>query len=123
MCREYTLHEMKTRKWLKESSFAYGCLQRIVTDKTVLKDLKHVTNFNHTGTLEVYHSLYNKYSPKRLHFSYPGMIARAQLAVLDFNTAGRNAVIFTTRENESERFVLYCRRPNNSNSQSDSIIH
>ena len=54
-------------------------------DKTLLKDLKHLTDFNHTGTLEVYHSLYNKYTPKRLHFSYPGMIARAQLAVLDFN--------------------------------------
>ena len=45
-----------------------------------------MTNFNHTGTLEVYHSLYNKYSPKLLHVSYTGMKARAQLAVLDFNT-------------------------------------
>ena len=83
--REYTLYEMKTRAWLKESSYAYAALQQIVTDKTLLKDLKHLTDFNHTGTLEVYHSLYNKYSPKRLHFSYQGMIARAQLAVLDFN--------------------------------------
>ena len=37
-------------------------------------------------TLEIYHSLYNKYCPKRLHFSYNGMIARPQLAVLDFNS-------------------------------------
>ena len=44
-----------------------------------------MTDFNHTGTLEVYHSLYNKYSPKRLHFSYPVMIVRAQLGVLGFN--------------------------------------
>ena len=51
--RKYTLREMKTREWLKDSSFAYDCLQRIVTDKTVLKDLKHLTNFNHTGTLKV----------------------------------------------------------------------
>ena len=43
-----------------------------------------MTDFNHTGTLEVYHSLYNKCSPKRLHFSYPVMIIRGQLAVLDF---------------------------------------
>ena len=45
-----------------------------------------MTDFNHTGTLEVDHSLYNKYSPKCLHFSYPVMIGRAQLAVLDFNS-------------------------------------
>ena len=42
-----------------------------------------MTDFNHTGTQEVYHSLCNKYSPKRLHSV---MIVRAQLAVLDFNS-------------------------------------
>ena len=83
---ELTLYQMKTKPWLKESSFAYAAVQRIAADKNLLSDLKHLTNFSHTGTLEVYHSLYNKYSPKRLHFSYAGMIARAQLAVLDFNS-------------------------------------
>ena len=56
------------------------------SDKRLLNDLKYVIDFNHTDTLEVYHSLYNKSSPKRLHFSYPFMIARAQLAVLEFNS-------------------------------------
>lgn len=58
----------------------------MVKNKTLLSDLKYLKNFNHTGSLEVYHSLYNKYCPKRLHFSYEGMIARSQLAVLDFNS-------------------------------------
>ena len=44
-----------------------------------------MTDFNHTGTLEVYQSLYNKHSPKRFHFSYPVTIARVQLGVLGFN--------------------------------------
>ena len=35
--------------------------------------------------MEVYHSLHNKYCPKRLHLSYEGMIACSQLVVLDFN--------------------------------------
>jgi len=83
---ELTLFHIKTKPWLKESSFAYAALQTIVTDKSLISNLKHLTNFNHTGTLEVYHSLYNKYSPKRLHFLYPGIIARSQLAVLDFNS-------------------------------------
>ena len=78
---------MKSKAWLKESSFAYAALKKIVLDKRLLNDLKYLTDFNHTGTLEVYNSLYNKFSPKRLHFSSPGMIARAQLAVLDFNHA------------------------------------
>ena len=37
-----------------------------------------MTDFNHTGTLEIYHSLYNK--------SCPVMIARTQLAAIDFNS-------------------------------------
>ena len=97
--REYTLHEMKTKAWLKESSFAYNALRKIVTDKSLLKDLKYLTEFNHTGTLEVYHSVYNKYSPKRLHFSYAGMIARAQLTCLDFNSG----VGLEQRKNKNEK--------------------
>ena len=68
---------MKMKAWLKESSFAYAALKKIVLGKRLLNDLKYLTDLNHTGTLEVYHSLYNKYSPKRLHFSYQSMIARA----------------------------------------------
>ena len=52
----------------------------------IVKKESHLTNFNHAGTLEqVYHSLYNKYCPKRFYFSYKGMIARSQLTRLDFN--------------------------------------
>ena len=80
------MQKMKSKVWLKESLFAYDALKKTVLDKRLLNDLKYLTDFKHTGTLEVYHSLYNKYSPKRLHFSYPGMIARAQLVVLGFNS-------------------------------------
>ena len=76
---------MKSKAWLKESSFAYVAVKKIVLDKRLLNDLKYLIDFNHTGALEVYHSLYNKCSSKRLHFSYPVMTARAQLAVPDFN--------------------------------------
>ena len=84
--KELTLYQMKTKPWLKESSYAYAVVQRIATDKNLLSDIPYLTKFSHTGGLEVYHSLYNKYCPKRLHFSYDGMVARSQLAVLDFNT-------------------------------------
>ena len=50
-----------------------------------MKDLKHLTKFSHTGKLEVYHALYNKWVPKSQHFSHLGMVTRSQLATLDFN--------------------------------------
>lgn len=86
-CQHHELsHDEVIRKpWLKLESPAYSVMERIVTDKNLLSDLKYLTNFNHTGTLEVYHSLYNKYCPKRLHFPYSSMIARSQIAVMDFN--------------------------------------
>ena len=42
------------------------------------------------GNLEVFHSVVNKYCPKRLHFTMEGMIARLQLAVLDYNCGSNN---------------------------------
>ena len=47
----------------------------------MFKDLKHLTKFYHTGVLEVYHLLLNKWVPKSTHFLYPGMVARTQLAI------------------------------------------
>ena len=84
-----TKHEQKRKRWLKEGSPAFIALERVVMNKTLLGDLKYLASFNHTGNLEVFHSLYNKYCPKRLHFGLHGMIARSQLAILDFN-AGAN---------------------------------
>ena len=49
--------------------------------------MQYFTEFSHTGNLEVFHSLLLKYCPKRLHFSFYGMIARTQLAILHFNQA------------------------------------
>ena len=85
-CSHAPLCESQRKKiWLDPRSEAFIELQKIVLDKTLLKDLKNLTQFSHTGDLEVYHSLYNKWVPKSTHFSYEGMVARTQLAVLDFN--------------------------------------
>ena len=72
--------------WLPKRSPAYQALERVVTNKHLLSDLKYITFFNDTGNLEVYHSLDNKYCPTRLDFSYKGMVAKSQLAVMDFNS-------------------------------------
>ena len=60
-------------------------LINVVKDKTLLKDIKKLTGYHHTGSLEVFHSLLLKYCPKRQHFSYVGMQARIELAILDHN--------------------------------------
>ena len=92
--------------WLRAGSPAHDALQKVVQDKTVLKDLGHVTMFCHTGQLEVYHSLLLKYAPKRQHFSYPGTVCRTQLAAIDHNYhLGRKQA--TTHTGEKRYNIVY----------------
>ena len=46
----------------------------MVLNKKLLKDLATVTDFCHTGKIEVYHSMMLKYASKREHYSYQGMV-------------------------------------------------
>ena len=60
----------------------------------MFKDIEKLTEFCHTGELEVYHSEYLKYCPKREHFSHKGMVAHAQLTALDHNAnCGRKQAV------------------------------
>ena len=64
-------------------------------NKKILKDIEKLTEFCHFGELEVYHSEYLKYCPKREHFSHKGMLAGAQLTALDHiaNCGRKQAVV------------------------------
>ena len=43
-------HQLLFTDWLDGDSAAYKTLRDIVTNKRLLKDLKHMTQFKHTGT-------------------------------------------------------------------------
>ena len=89
----------KERKWLETDSPSFLALKNVVENKEILADIKHLSKFCHTGNLEVFHSVLDKYFPKRLHFTLEGMIARTQLAVLDYN-CGSNNTQATTKDGE-----------------------
>ena len=55
-----------------------------------MADINYLSKFCHTVSLEVFHSVLNKYCSKRLYFTLEGMIARTQLAVLDYNCGSSN---------------------------------
>ena len=96
--------EQRSKKWLRSGSLVHTTLKNIVYNKTLLRDIKMLTGFHHTGALEVFHSLILKYCPKRQHFSYIGMQARIELAILDHNyntnrkqaTTNKGMLIFST---------------------------
>ena len=98
----------KERQWLKTGSPAFLAVTSVVENKNTLRDLNYLTKFCHTGNLEVYHSVINKYCPKRLHFSLFGMIARTQLAVLDFNS-GSDTKHATKKDGTLRYKQVFCR--------------
>jgi hypothetical protein len=97
MCGHGRLSRSKERKtkWLEAGSAPHVALEEVVLNRKLLKDIAKLTEFHHTGNLEVFHSLLLKYVPKRTHFSYNGMLARTQLAVIDnnFNTGRMHATV------------------------------
>ena len=48
---------------ISPESESFLALQTIVLNKTILKDMVQLTKFSHTGILEVYHSVLNKWAP------------------------------------------------------------
>jgi hypothetical protein len=101
--------DRRKKKWLKADSPAHVALKQVVLENRLVMDIKKITRAVHTGGLEVFHSLINKYCPKRQHFSYKGMIARTELAVLDHNhNIGRAQA--TTKEGLLRYDVVFPKR-------------
>ena len=86
-CAHETLSSDDERKkqWLEKNSPAHNALCKIIYNKTLQRDIKKLCGFQHTGSLEVFHSMLTKYCPKRQHFCYNGMRARTELAIIDHN--------------------------------------
>ena len=70
---------------IREFILVHSTLKNVVCKKNLLWDIKMLTSFQHTGALEVLHSLLLEYCPIRQHFSYKGVQARIELAILDHN--------------------------------------
>ena len=111
-----TKKQVKAKEWISPNSEALEALQKIVLSKNILNDLTHLTKFCHTGVLEAYHSLYNKWAPKRQHFSYAGMITRSQLAVMDFNE-GSKLEQATTRQGDKRYNINFSKITKNWSSK------
>ena len=110
--KKMTRKEKKAVKWLKCDSPAYQSLDAVINDRYLLKDLQGLSQFCHTGDLEVFHSMLLKYCPKRQHFKFDGMVARHTLAVLDHNhNVGRQQAI--TQEGDKRFNVVYSKAQKN----------
>ncbi|XP_078029026.1 uncharacterized protein LOC144465065 [Epinephelus lanceolatus] len=110
VCHHPAMTEEQQRKnWLQVESSAFKALNSVVMDNNLLRDLKQMAHFKHTGSLEVYHSSMLKYTEKRLHFKYDTMRARTQLAILDHN-ANVSRAQGTTKEGQPRYRYCYSKQ-------------
>ena len=65
-CVHQTLspEEQRSKKWLRLGSVSHNALRKVVLQDTLLRDMKKLSGFHHTCSLEVFHSLLLKYCPK-----------------------------------------------------------
>ena len=76
----------KKKKWLKPGSPAHDALKEVVMGQHLISGIHKLNLAVHTGNLEAFHLLINKYCPKRQSLSYKGMISRTELAAMDHNS-------------------------------------
>ena len=84
-----TEEEQNDTKWLKQTSPAFKAVSEVVNNKNLLRGLRQLTRFCHTGDLEVFHNMLLKYCPKRQHFHYEGTIMSA-----DYRLPGIQTLIY-----------------------------
>ena len=107
--RRISSSEAKKVCWLKPGTQAHLALEEVVLNTKLLKDLAKLTDFCHTGKLEVYHSMMLKCCSKREHYSHRGMVARTQVAALDNNAnTGRSQALVQSGEHAGEARYKLC---------------
>ena len=86
-CAHKRLTKVQARKkeMVVKGTPAYEAITKVIPNKKYLEDMKLLANANHTGNLEVFHSLINTYAPKRQEFELNVQNARVQLAIIDHN--------------------------------------
>jgi len=131
-CEHETADDDDDTDWLTIDSDAHKALKSVVLDKQLLHDMDKLTDFCHTGQLEVYHSMLLKYVPKRQHFPYSGMLTRLQLSALDHNYNTDNETLKDSQGKEKVRqifskarkqWILRSIKENKKYSYRDDLMH
>lgn len=95
-----TKEEQQERLWLKGPSLL--ALKDIVLEPKLVRDIRQLSLFCHTGKLETFHSKLLVFCPKRQEFDFQCMLGRNQLAVLDHNAnVGREQAVVLAENSTS----------------------
>ncbi|XP_042588995.1 uncharacterized protein LOC122138752 [Cyprinus carpio] len=72
-------------KWFNPASLELHKVEKVLCNKRVLRDVAKLSHHFQTSSLEAFHSLILKFTPKNVVFPFMGMLCRLFLAVLHHN--------------------------------------
>ncbi|XP_063055957.1 uncharacterized protein LOC134449779 [Engraulis encrasicolus] len=84
------------KKWLKPGSKALLKMEKVLVNKRVLGDVERLSSRYQTSTLEAFHSVILRFTPKNVVFPFIGMLCRQYLAALHFNENSNRTQAKTT---------------------------
>ena len=82
---QLSTEQSQRKQWLEMGSAAHEKLVKIISDKTLVADLEHMTEQVNTTLLEVFQAKKISYLPKSTFFRMDKMVAGTQIAALDHN--------------------------------------
>ncbi|XP_049324303.1 uncharacterized protein LOC111195039 isoform X2 [Astyanax mexicanus] len=86
-CQHPIRQSRDRKKWFQPALYK---LEKILTNKRVLGDVERLSSRYQTSTLEAFHSVILRFTPKSVVFPFIGMLCRLYLAAMHFNeNAGR----------------------------------
>nr|XP_054602063.1 uncharacterized protein LOC129164785 [Nothobranchius furzeri] len=98
-CLHAPLDGEQARQWLKPSTASCEKLTAILLAPRFVKDVEKISPQYHTSTLEAFHSLIIRFTPKSQVFSFKGMLSRLQIAAMHYNeNAARSHAATATGE-------------------------
>ncbi|XP_039678178.1 uncharacterized protein LOC120572797 isoform X4 [Perca fluviatilis] len=72
-------------KWFQPGSMALYKVEKILVNKRVVKDVEKLSHHYQTSSLEAFHSLILRFTPKNVVFPFMGMLCRLYLAAMHYN--------------------------------------
>ncbi|XP_048037922.1 uncharacterized protein LOC125263095 [Megalobrama amblycephala] len=72
-------------KWLVAGSLAFFKLEKVLSNKRILKDVAKLSPHHQTSNIEVFHRVILRFAPKNVVFPFLGMLCRLYLAALHYN--------------------------------------
>lgn len=91
------------KKWFEQGSLAIHKVEKVLCNKRILKDVEKLSHRFQTSSLEPFHSLILRFTPKHVVFPFMGMLCRLYLAVLHHN---ENANREQARTSEGEVYKM-----------------